>query len=55
MNEKEALLRIASLHSDDYDEGRHYCIDCGQSLPCNTLQVIETVGQSLWHAKSADL
>lgn len=48
LTEREALMRIAQIHSDDVDEGRHYCIMCGALWPCPTFQVLEVVEPPLW-------
>lgn len=48
LTEREALLRIAQIHSDDVDEGHHYCIMCGALWPCPTFQVLEAVEPPLW-------
>ena len=51
LTEREALMRIAQIHSDDIDEGRHYCIMCGALWPCPTFQVLEAVRPTLWPAE----
>jgi hypothetical protein len=53
MDQRAALLRIAQLHSDDHDEGRHYCIGCDHDWPRPTWQVLEAVDPPLWESPPA--
>ncbi len=45
---RERLGRIASWHSVERGPGGlvgTYCVECGETIPCDTLQVVEGTGE----------